>query len=117
MTEFITVNKIDYPILFGWNAIRKFSEQSGLNIKSLETAIETGMNYTFLAIYIGIEEGCRIEKKPFKLSIDDFVDMFDQDPNAIKDAIKKLMQSMQMIMAKIDSDEKTDELKNVKSQN
>ncbi len=113
MTEFITVNKKDYPILFGWNAIRKFSEQSGLTIKSLEKAIESGMNYTFLAIYIGIEEGHRAEKKPFELTIDDFVDMFDQDPNAIKDAIKKLMQSMQMIMAKIDTDQKTVESKNV----
>jgi len=109
----IKINKVDYPIVFGWNAIRKFSEETNINILSLEKGIVSQANYTLLAIYIGVTEGCRKDNKPFDLTIDEFVDLFDSDPDAIANAIKGMIKSLKMVSGK--STKKPVVSKNVKT--
>lgn len=117
MNETIKINGIEYPIVFGWNAIRKFSDESKVSVTQIEYAIVNRMDYALLAIYIGIAEGYRKQQKPFDLTIDDFVDLFDADPGAITDAIAKMAKQLKMIVSKVAGKQtkKTAKSKNVKA--
>ncbi|MGM0504718.1 MAG: hypothetical protein ACQESQ_08870 [Bacteroidota bacterium] len=96
--EQVKINQKEYPINFGFNGIRKFCDETNIPLQNLEKAIVNHVNYAMLAIYIAISEGYRKQKKDFDITIDEFTDMFDADPDALERVIKIMARQMQSVM-------------------
>lgn len=101
----ITINNQEYPLNFGWNALRRFCDQTKVNVLMIEQAMVTRMDLAILAIYIGVSEGYRKKSETFKITIDQFTDLFDKDPNAIKSAIAEMEKQLTMVVDKMEGKE------------
>lgn len=113
MNNTIKINGTEYPFNFGLNATREFVEETKINSLNLNLAIVQRLDYTFLAIYLGIKNGYRKEGKRFLYTIEQVVDLFEEDPNAIEGAIKVMAEQLMMVDSKINK--KNKESKNVKA--
>ncbi len=98
MVTHTKINGTDYPMLFGWNAVRWFSEETKVNIAALDYMIATRVDLLFLAIYIAICEGYKVEGKALdNFTIELLGREFDKDPGAVQDCLEKLSSQLKMI--------------------
>lgn len=98
--ETVKINEKEFPINFGFNGIRKFCNETNVPLHNLEKAIVNHVNYAMLAIFIAISEGYRKQQKDFDISIDEFTDLFDADPDALKRVIIIMARQMESVMEK-----------------
>lgn len=115
MLETIKINKNEYPFTFGFNAMRKFIEETGLTTATFEYEIASKLNYTLLAIYIGVQEGKRQQGEQFEMPIAEFVDLFDTNTGTAEmlKALKLMQKQMRMVVS--NDDNKATKSKNVKA--
>lgn len=99
--EHIKINGIEYPFLFGFNAFREFSKQTGIGINELKNEINNHIHNVFIALYISAKEGCRTEKKEIEnFSIEYLCDELDKDPAAFPECIKILIKQLALLNPK-----------------
>lgn len=89
------INEQEYPVTFNFNTIRMFCKNNGiasLNDFDLMLAEKPEKDVTITdienrvaLILEGIREGCRMEKQPCALTIDDLFAEMSQNPRFITD--------------------------------
>lgn len=84
MTEIVVIAGKNYPVKFGFNALRLFGNETGktlAEIMSLNNNI--GINDAIALMWAGLKDGHRVEKIPFNLTMDDVSDLLDADQSAL----------------------------------
>lgn len=89
MTEKVTINKIDYPMYFGFNALRLFSKNTGLGFSELsKLGTNMDIDQAVQLIWAGLKDGARKSKTEFTLDIEQLADQFDDDMEALSRCIE-----------------------------
>tara|TARA_R100000773_G_scaffold42810_1_gene40447 strand:+ start:945 stop:1301 length:357 start_codon:yes stop_codon:yes gene_type:complete len=95
--EILVIDGKDYPVRFGFNALREYSRITGATMQDLNKLAngQTTFNDAFALIYCGMKDGARKAKKEFKYSIADVTDLFDGNMDAIEEAFEILGRAME----------------------
>tara|TARA_R110002020_G_scaffold731_4_gene3643 strand:+ start:6765 stop:7121 length:357 start_codon:yes stop_codon:yes gene_type:complete len=95
--EILEINGNDYPIRFGFNALREYSKITGATMQDLNKLAngETTFNDAFALIYCGMKDGARKAKKEFRYSIADITDLFDGNLESMEEAFEILGRAME----------------------
>ncbi len=82
---FVDIGKKQYPIRFGFNALRKYSMKTNTTLNDLnKLGAEMSLEEALQLIFCGIEDGYRKAKQEMDIkSIDDLADLIDTDYDAI----------------------------------
>ena len=92
---FVELGGEKYPIKFGFNALRKYSNKTGTTLAQLNNIGENmSLDGALVLIHCGIEDGYRAAKQPFTHSIDDITDMFDGHMDCMEKAFEILARAM-----------------------
>jgi len=92
---FVELNGKKYPIKFGFNALRKYSMQTGTSLADLNNiGDKMSLNDALILIHCGIEDGHRAAKQECTLSLDALADSMDGDMEGIARCMKILAEMM-----------------------
>ena len=93
--EVITIGENDFPIKFGFNALRKYSIMTNTSLADLQKiGSDMDLNAALTLCYCGIIDGSRVAKKECKLSLDDLADMFDGNWDCMEKVFAVLAKQM-----------------------
>jgi hypothetical protein len=93
--EVITIGEKDFPIKFGFNALRKYSLMTNTNLADLQNiGNDMDLNSAITLCYCGIKDGCRVAKKKFDLTLDDLADLFDGNWDCMENVFTVLAKQM-----------------------
>jgi len=85
----------DYPVKYGFAALRAFSDATGTTLGDLG---KLGSNMTFTQalalVWAGLKDGARVTKIEFNLTIDDVADLLDEDDDAMTKVLKVFEDSL-----------------------
>jgi hypothetical protein len=85
MVEVIKINTKSYPVKFGFNALRHFTDLTGMTLNEISNiANDLNLSHAIILIYVGLKDGARVTQEKFELSIDDIGDMLDDDNTIIE---------------------------------
>ena len=91
----VIINGKDYPVKYGFAALRKFSDITGTTLKELDQiAVNMTMTQAIALVYAGIADGHRVMEKPFTLGLDDVADLLDDDADAMTNVLAVFAESM-----------------------
>ena len=89
MQEHIEIAGKNYPIKYGFNALRIFTAETGISFQDIGKLSEgINLEQAICLMYAGLKDGARVERVEFHLTIDDIADLLDQD----QEALNKCMQ-------------------------
>ena len=90
----ISVNGVEHPVKYGFNALRIFCEVSDLELQDL-AKIESNMTMTHAVnlVWAGLKDGARVEKIEFTMTPDDVADFIDDDASVIEQCIAFFVKS------------------------
>ena len=92
---FVELGGKKYPIKFGFNALRKYSMQTGTTLADLNNIGENmSLNDALILIHCGIEDGHRAAKQKCVLSLDELADSMDGDMGGIARCMEVLTEMM-----------------------
>ena len=92
---FVELGEKKYPIKFGFNALRKYSMQTGTTLADLNKIGENmSLNDALILIHCGIEDGHRAAKQKCELTLDDLADSMDGDMEGISRCMEVLAEMM-----------------------
>ena len=93
--EVVFIAGKDYPVKYGFAALRAFSDATGTTLGELG-AMANNMTITqaIALVWAGLKDGARVTKQDFVLSIDDVADLMDEDENAMNNVLKVFEKSM-----------------------
>jgi hypothetical protein len=84
MQEYINIAEKKYPIKYGFNALRIFTNITGLKLQDMGTlSTDINLEQAIVLMYAGLKDGARAEKVKFTLEVDDVADLLDQDQEAL----------------------------------
>jgi len=84
MQEHIEIAGTSYPIKYGFNALRIFTNLSGIKLQQMgELSTEITLEQAIFLMYAGLKDGARAEKVNFRMSVDEVADLLDQDQEAL----------------------------------
>lgn len=88
MYELITINKKEYPIRYGMNALRLYCRATDKTLNDL-SSLGQGMTLedSIQLIQAGLQDGHRKAGKEYKLTIEDIADFLDDDLNILTEAM------------------------------
>tara|TARA_A100001201_G_scaffold32268_1_gene34726 strand:- start:5604 stop:5930 length:327 start_codon:yes stop_codon:yes gene_type:complete len=91
----IFINGVDYPVKYGFAALRAFSDVTGTNLQEL-SSLGDNMTITqaLALVWAGLKDGARVMKKDFDLSIDDVADLIDEDQDAMNKVLAVFQDSI-----------------------
>ena len=91
----IFINGKDYPVKYGFAALRAFSDATNISLQQLST-IGNNMSITqaLALVWAGLKDGARVMKQDFNMSIDDVADLLDQDQDAMSKVLKVFEESL-----------------------
>lgn len=93
--EVITIGDKDFPIKFGFNALRKYSLMTNTKLSDLQNIGEDiDLNSAITLCFCGIQDGCRVSGKQFKMTIDDLADLFDGNWDCLEAVFSVLASQM-----------------------
>ena len=71
--EILVIDGKDYPVSFGFNALREYSRITGATMQDLNKLAngQTTFNDAFALIYCGMKDGARKAKKEFDKALSD----------------------------------------------
>lgn len=85
----------DYPVKYGFAALRAFSDATGTTLGDLGTLGDNMTITQALAlVWAGLKDGARVMKKDFVLTIDDVADLMDEDDEAMNKVLKVFQDSL-----------------------
>ena len=94
MTKQIVVNSNQYPVKYGFNALRLFSNQTGIGLDELAQLQDSmSIDYAIALIWAGLKDGARVEKIEFNMTIDDVADLLDEDQTIIEQCVGYFVES------------------------
>lgn len=84
----------DYPVKYGFAALRKFSDLTGTTLQELDK-LSTSMTLTqaIALVYAGLADGARVTKTEFNLSLDEVADLLDEDSEAMTNVLNVFAES------------------------
>jgi hypothetical protein len=89
MYEVVILNKKDYPIRFGMNALRIYCKQTNKSINDLEKlGANMSLDDACNLILAGLRDGARVAGKGFSLNVEDIADILDEDFDALQKCLK-----------------------------
>jgi hypothetical protein len=90
MTEFSAkVGDVVYPVKYGFNALRLFTKEAGLELKDLESLGERiELDHAILLVWAGMKDGARSQKMEFTLEPDDVADLLDEDNTLLQQCME-----------------------------
>ena len=92
---FVELGGKKYPIKFGFNALRKYSMNTGTTLNELnKLGADMNLNDALILIHCGIEDGYRAAKQKCELSVDNLADLMDGDMEGITRCMEVLTQMM-----------------------
>lgn len=84
MQEHIDIAGKTYPVKYGFNALRIFTNLSGIKLQDMgQLSTDINLEHAILLMYAGLKDGARAEKATFTLSVDEVADLLDQDQEAL----------------------------------
>jgi len=93
--EFVKIGTKQYPVKFGFSALRKYSAKTQTTLQDLEKlGQEMTLDGALTLIYCGIEDGYRAAKQKCELTIDDLGDLIDDDFDSISRCMEVLSSQM-----------------------
>mgnify|MGYP000067677153 CR=1 FL=1 len=91
----IFINGKDYPVKYGFAALRKFSDITGTTLKELDKISDNmTMTQAIALVYAGLADGHRATKQEFILDMDDVADLMDEDTDAMTNVLSVFSESM-----------------------
>jgi hypothetical protein len=80
MVQIIETNERKYPVRFGFNALREFSQMTGMTLNELENfGNDMTLDHAITLMYCGFKDGARKEKVKFRYDVSDIADWIDDD--------------------------------------
>jgi hypothetical protein len=102
----ITINKKQYPFHVGWNLLRKVSAaNNGMSMRDMIQKLANDIEFSLSFYHMAMREGARKSSKEFTLSIDECVDMLDDDPKAFVTMMEQTLKQVQMMMGVDEGDD------------
>ena len=85
----VFINGKDYPVKYGFAALRAFSDATGTTLGDL-AKLGNNMSITqaLALVWAGLKDGARVMKQDFNLTIDDVADLMDTDQEAMTKVLK-----------------------------
>ena len=75
----------DYPVKYGYAALRHFSDTTGTTLGALGTLGETmTITQAIALVWAGLKDGARVTSQEFNLELDDVADLLDADDSAME---------------------------------
>jgi hypothetical protein len=85
MVQIIETNERKYPVRFGFNALREFSQMTGMTLSDLEKfGNDMTLDHAITLMYCGFKDGARKEKVKFRYDVSDIADWIDEDQALIE---------------------------------
>lgn len=85
MVQIIETNERKYPVRFGFNALREFSQMTGMTLHDLEKfGNDMTLDHAITLMYCGFKDGARKEKVKFRYDVSDIADWIDEDQQLIE---------------------------------
>ena len=93
--EPVVINGKEYPVKYGFAALRKFSDVTGTTLQELDKlAVNMTMTQAIALVYAGLADGHRATKQDFNLDLDDVADLMDEDSDAMANVLDVFARSM-----------------------
>lgn len=94
MTKQINVNGVKYPVKYGFNALRLFTNKTGIALDEL-SGLEGKMSIdsAIALVWAGLKDGARSEKVDFDMEIEDVADLMDDDVTLIEQCVAHFVES------------------------
>lgn len=90
----VQVGDNTYPVKYGFNALRLFTNAAGLELKDLEQLGETiKIDHAILLVWAGMKDGARAEKQEFSLEPEDVADLLDEEPTLLTQCLELFVAS------------------------
>jgi len=94
MTKQILVNGTEHPVKYGFNALRLFSNETGIGLDELsQLENKMSIDHAIALIWAGMKDGARVEKIDFTMTLDDVADLLDDDPTIIQQCVAFFVES------------------------
>ncbi len=91
----IFINGKDYPVKYGFAALRHFSDVTGITIGELgKLGEDITMTQAIALVWAGLKDGARVQKISFDLTLDDVADILDEDQAAMEKVIAVFSKSL-----------------------
>ena len=75
MVEIVSIDGKNYPVKFGFNALRLFGNETGKSLAEIMTlSNDIGINDAVALMWAGLKDGHRVEKVAFIMTMDDVSD-------------------------------------------
>jgi len=85
----------DYPVKYGYAALRHFSDATGTTLGDLGTMGESmTITQAIALVWAGLKDGARVTKTEFDLDLDDVADLLDEDEKAMEKVLKVFGESL-----------------------
>jgi len=93
-TQQIKVGEKLYPVKYGFNALRIFCKESGIELQDIEKIAQSmSLDHAINLVWAGLKDGARVEKIEFDLTIEDVADMMDEDNTVITQCMELFIAS------------------------
>ena len=87
--ELVKLGGKNFPIFFGFNALRKYCGMTGTSLnKLMHLGQDMTLDQALKLVLVGIEEGCRKSEQEFNLTLDELGDMLDSDMTGLTRALE-----------------------------
>jgi hypothetical protein len=94
MTKQILVNGTEHPVKYGFNALRLFSNETGIGLDELsQLENKMSIDHAIALIWAGMKDGARVQKIDFTMTLDDVADLLDDDPTIINQCVAFFVES------------------------
>jgi len=94
MTNQILINGTEHPVKYGFNALRLFSNQTGIGLDELsQLENKMSIDHAIALIWAGLKDGARVQKIEFTMTMDDVADLLDDDPTVINQCVAFFVES------------------------
>jgi len=93
-TQLIKVGEKAYPVKYGFNALRLFCNESGIELQELEKIGQSiSIDHAINLVWAGMKDGARVEKQAFDLTPEDVADLLDEDSTLINQCMELFVAS------------------------
>ena len=93
-TQQIKVGEKLYPVKYGFNALRIFCNESGIEVQEIENISQSmSLDHAINLVWAGLKDGARVEKIDFNLSVEDIADMMDEENTLITQCMELFIAS------------------------
>ena len=79
MVKHVEIGGVSRPVKFGFAALMEFTEENGYTMADLDKLGENmKLKDALFLVWCGLKHGARVEKQPYKHTIEDIADWLDE---------------------------------------